>query len=329
MYHLKRYWRAERIASRAWYSRIDVGRAKALAALREHWGAPRSRERNLNTIAEYHRARAVPGASLDDRTWTDLDLDAVFSRLDHTTSTIGQQALYDRLRTAPVARHLGGFSALADRIAADTSSRERAQLALARLQHPAGYDLWWLAQPGAIESQRWHVLFPILAIAVAAALLLMFYWPGAIIVVAAAAVTNLVVRAATATRVAAVLGAFRQIRAAAGRRRRARLSVGCHGSDHGPTAERPAAARPAPLGGALGQPRSDGGRRASRLSVRVSESAVPARCQRALFRSARARGPGSRPASGAGGRGRGRRGDVDGIGPGGRRRGRVDAPGIG
>ena len=46
----------------------------------------------------------------------------------------------------------------------DVPARERAQMALARLQDPLGYDLWWLARPDAIETQAWHVIFPALAI---------------------------------------------------------------------------------------------------------------------------------------------------------------------
>jgi hypothetical protein len=66
-----------------------------------------ARTRDLNLIAEYHRSRVTGRppdharfASLDDRTWSDLDMDAVFASLDRTESTLGQQALYHRLRSA-------------------------------------------------------------------------------------------------------------------------------------------------------------------------------------------------------------------------------------
>ena len=41
------------------------------------------------------------GGSLDERTWVDLNLDDVFAAIDRTQSTLGQHALYHRLRTAP------------------------------------------------------------------------------------------------------------------------------------------------------------------------------------------------------------------------------------
>src|SRR5688572_22831118 len=85
---------------------VRRGRARALAEMRARWGQPVGRERKMEAIAESHRSRLSTSgsrASLDARTWEDLDLDAVFAALDRTESTLGQHALYHRLRTVPVA----------------------------------------------------------------------------------------------------------------------------------------------------------------------------------------------------------------------------------
>ena|SRR5688572_8915087 len=129
-------------------------RAKALRLLRARWGRPVARERRLETIVASHRSRlaAVPsGGSLDDRTWNDLNLDDVFAAIDHCESTLGQHALYHRLRTAPVADHLEPFDALVSLFQRDAGVRERAQTVLSRLRDPHGYDLWWLARQDAID----------------------------------------------------------------------------------------------------------------------------------------------------------------------------------
>ena len=147
---------------------VRRSRARALAKIRANWGQPISRERKMETIAASHRSRLSnmgSGASLDDRTWDDLDLDAVFVALDRTESTLGQHALYHRLRTVPVADNLEVFEALVSRLEADRRLRERAQTALSRLRDPHGYDLWWLARQDAIETRPWYVLFPILTAA--------------------------------------------------------------------------------------------------------------------------------------------------------------------
>ena len=128
---------------------LAAGRARTLARLRAEWGLPPSyREHRLDAIADSHRSRAAGegGAALDDRTWTDLHLDDIFAALDRTMSTLGQHALYHRLRSVPSGRHLEAFEALVTRMSEDAPARERAQLALGRLTDPRGYDLWWLTQ---------------------------------------------------------------------------------------------------------------------------------------------------------------------------------------
>jgi MutS domain V len=141
-----------------------------------------------------------------------LNLDAVFAAIDRTESTVGQQLLYHRLRCAPVASDRDAFEALAVRMATDRAIRERAQVALAHLQDPWGYHLWRLAQPGSLETRRWHVLFPAITFSTVAVLMLSAMWPRLLLVVPIVTVANLLLRIATAQWVgAALVGSFRQV----------------------------------------------------------------------------------------------------------------------
>ena len=70
-------------------------------------------------------------------------------------STLGQHALYHRLRTAPIGDDLEEFELLVSRFEKDTQLRERAQIALSRLQDPHGYNLWWLGTPNAVATRPW------------------------------------------------------------------------------------------------------------------------------------------------------------------------------
>jgi len=98
------------------------------ALFRADWGKLRVRDHRMDAIASAYRSRRAhlhePG-SLDDRTWADLDLDAVFRAIDRTSSTLGQAALYCRLHAAPVSLDLGSFEALVARMATDAPARER------------------------------------------------------------------------------------------------------------------------------------------------------------------------------------------------------------
>ena len=85
----------------------QTGRAGALTTLRATWGQPTPREHKMEAIAESHRSRAGgvnESAALDDRTWNDLLMDQVFVACDRTESTLGQHALYHRLRSTPTGR---------------------------------------------------------------------------------------------------------------------------------------------------------------------------------------------------------------------------------
>src|SRR6478736_1451464 len=101
---------------------VRSSREQALATFRASWGQPVSRDRKIAAIVAAHRSRLSnvgSNASIDDRTWDDLDLDAVFAAVDRTVSTLGQHALYHRLRTAPVAADLETFEVLVSRFEAD------------------------------------------------------------------------------------------------------------------------------------------------------------------------------------------------------------------
>ena len=72
-----------------------------LRELRNRWGRrhniyrDRSDIARLYSLTQDHKA----GKSVDDSTWNDLDMDALFDRLDNNTTPIGRQYLYRQLRT--------------------------------------------------------------------------------------------------------------------------------------------------------------------------------------------------------------------------------------
>ena len=188
-------------------------RKSLLARLRAEWGQPQERRQNPEVVALYHRGVAHDdGRSVDQRTWNDLDLDAVFAALDRTHSPLGQQVLYHRLRTAPQSAHLPAFEALVTRMSDDPEARERAQVALTRVQGPATSDLWWLTQPGVLDSRPWwYIAFPILTPVVPVALVLVPFIPGAVGVALLGVLVNLGLRYNTAPRLRPLIQPLRQV----------------------------------------------------------------------------------------------------------------------
>ena len=191
---------------------VPRSRRRRLARLRATWGVPIERARRMDAMSGTHVSRmaTLGGASLDERTWADLNLEDVFAAIDRTQSTLGQHALYHRLRTAPLGAHLEAFEALVDRMTVDAGVRERAQMALARLQDPHGYDVWWLGLNGAVQQRSWYVLFPVLTASAIVLAALAPFWSSAVVPLVAVLVLNVAVHYATDFQIGMIARSFRQ-----------------------------------------------------------------------------------------------------------------------
>jgi hypothetical protein len=192
---------------------VRRSRARARQDLLVRWGQPVDRERRMDAMASTHRSRLIAfggGPTLDDRTWDDLDLDAAFAALDRTESTLGQHALYHRLRTIRH-DHLPAFERLVGLFESHEPLRAQAQLALAQLSDPHGYDLWWLGREAAIEPRQWHAIFPALAATTLVLASLAIVFPGLLAPLLGLLVANVIVRYATDRAVWNTAAAFRQV----------------------------------------------------------------------------------------------------------------------
>ena len=154
-----------------------VGRRRLLARLRREWARPVTRTRDMAAISQYHVALAGDDAtSVDERTWRDLNLDDVYAVLDRTTSSVGQQRLYHRLRSRASVTQVPAFDALVTAVS-EVPIRERCQVALSRLASSAGYGLYRLAQPGAVRLHWWHYASPIVTVLMLASVA-RYLWVG-------------------------------------------------------------------------------------------------------------------------------------------------------
>jgi len=139
-------------------------------APREAWGEPRDIARDMDRIAAYHDAVAGPG-DVDDRTWRDLNMDALFAQADRTRSTVGRQVLYHLLH-APESRPepLLAWDALVRRMGESEPLREQVREALEPLRHADGMYLPNLFLGELPARPRLHWAFPVLALAAVAAI---------------------------------------------------------------------------------------------------------------------------------------------------------------
>jgi len=194
----------------SWWQRREL-----VARLRQAWGAPvppRRLEDNEAAEAweELERGRAR-GPGIDDRTWADLDLDAVIATIDRTHTGLGRQMLYRRLRSASAWSDTPHLEQLAQRLGRDHQLREEVGVQLSSAGRSLGRGLWVITRPDLIQAPWWYWFFPFLAGTMLASAVVSLFVPRALLVVGALAVINLVVRMATAWQIPGVLAPIRQM----------------------------------------------------------------------------------------------------------------------
>lgn len=122
-----------------------VRERKTLAVLRAEWG--QKKEIESAPLEEVIRAlfgdAPKPDHAIDDRTWTDLTMDVVFTQIDRTLTIPGKQVLYQILRTPCLenTEELIKRAQLIKIFEEEQELREQVQLVLHRVGHRIGRGL--------------------------------------------------------------------------------------------------------------------------------------------------------------------------------------------
>lgn len=119
-------------------------RKKRLQNLRARWGHKPERIRNFDLISNYHKlvSGSSAGEFVDEKTWSDLNFDSVYSILDRNISGPGRQYLYHILRKYENDEEaLSKRYDLIDLFKQNSEIREKIQLGLLRL---SGDDTYFI-----------------------------------------------------------------------------------------------------------------------------------------------------------------------------------------
>lgn len=143
-------------------------RREALESSRLQWGKPRTRLFKQTEPERYHVAKSEVHESwtIDDRTWEDLYLPAIFRVLDHTRSRIGSQVLYDLLRTPSFdPKEIDRRDHLIRLFTTNQEFREQLQVSLAPLDHDDADLLSNLFLADMPPRPKEYLIYPLLTIA--------------------------------------------------------------------------------------------------------------------------------------------------------------------
>ncbi len=203
-------------------SRSIQGRRTAALQRTETWGQSVVADRDSDQVMRYDAmVGSAPGAlarsRVTDRVWRDLSMDDLFAELDRTSSVVGRQVLYHRLRTpATTQAELsapGAFEREISGFADDPAHRERVQRILARLDDSAAYALPRLFMGEIPAKPKGSRFYPLLGIAALLAIVaglsgIAHAWSIALAVL----VVNFVIRNVVASDVAWLVHPFRALR---------------------------------------------------------------------------------------------------------------------
>lgn len=133
---------------------------------------------NFNLISRYfnNKDHSNEFQIVSDQVCDDLDLDLVFGYLDRTSSKIGQQYLYNRLRTINYSKSQFDKQELIIKyLEQNPQIRIDIQLHLKKLDSNQAYYLVDLFQKEMEEKARWYFVIPFISVATLLSIILSFF----------------------------------------------------------------------------------------------------------------------------------------------------------
>jgi DNA mismatch repair ATPase MutS len=127
--------------------------------LLKNWGKQKENEYfNFYIIKQYFENNFHKNQSyhqISERTSVDLDIDELFKFIDRTSSKIGQQYLYFKIRTIETIEKLKKFDSLTNLFLNNEKLRFKSQLILSKLNSQNSYDLEKLVNDNPIEKPKY------------------------------------------------------------------------------------------------------------------------------------------------------------------------------
>lgn len=165
---------------------------KRIEELRKNWGKPVDKHRNMDLISNYHKSLPVleSDSIVDDKTWSDLNFDSIFAKMDRNTSGIGQQYLYRLLRKYEFDENiLKQRFEFITHLKDNQSIREKIQLALTGLNNSSSYFISYLVLNKLLPKTKFYPLFYLCSL-FSVALLFLIPYNGLFLFIALAILLN-------------------------------------------------------------------------------------------------------------------------------------------
>jgi hypothetical protein len=149
---------------------------------------------NFDLIDAYFRKKnnSNPQQILSDKTFHDLDLHDLFMYIDRTHSKVGQQCLYNKLRTFPSdSQTWERDEKIIEEIARNSDLRTFSQIQLSALDHYNAFYLHSIFQEKPIKPPKWFFVVHLLSLASVILLIMTFIFHKLIVLLLVVFIANI------------------------------------------------------------------------------------------------------------------------------------------
>jgi DNA mismatch repair ATPase MutS len=151
---------------------------------------------DFEQIESYFRKKAPAEAfhTLSDKTCNDVDFRELFMFIDRTHSKVGQQYLYNRLRTIPLhACQNAIHERLFEEFSTNADFRVSVQTKLGRLNEKEAYYIASLFQDETLKPPKWYFIVPLLSFTSLLSFVMVFFNPVFFLVLLGLFIVNIVI----------------------------------------------------------------------------------------------------------------------------------------
>lgn len=144
------------------------------------FGKIKNSDFDFQLISSYFKRKEVEDLSqkLSDKTCNDLDFEELFMYVDRTSSKVGQQYLYNRLRTIPSNFfHIAQEEKIIKNFASDSEYRAKIQLLLSKVNRRNAYYISSLFQEDLLQPPKWYFIIKLLSFSSVLCLVFLFINP--------------------------------------------------------------------------------------------------------------------------------------------------------
>jgi len=174
---------------------LNILKKKKLEYLRSQWGKPIDKFRNFDLISIYHNNIVQKPSQnfVDEKTWSDLNFDSIFSKMDRNVSCPGQQYLYHLLH-----KYEKDEKVLKERFEQiqffkkNSSVRESIQISLSNLANVKSYFIPSLIISNLLHKSKFYYLLILLSISTVVSSGLIYFQPQFLFVALALLLINVI-----------------------------------------------------------------------------------------------------------------------------------------